>query len=258
MDNKEQNITDEEKMDEIRKVLEELSKGQDVLKDKMDEYVGRLKAIYTESEFRHMYSEIYPVITDVDKKEDCNLETLAQNIGLLYSEIKEYHKGEPVYNGVRKLYDHVNLDIARINYLKVQAEYANKKLEDVTSQLVNISNEAEGLREKAQRMQREYVAILGVFSAIVVSFVSGLGFSSSVLANMHAVSPYRLVFVVMMLAIVLFNVLAVLMNFVRDMVFTGEKHRWLFIVVNMVFLAILIGDFIAWHCGMRIFPCQQI
>lgn len=257
MDN-EEHITDEEKMDEVRKILEELSTGQDVLKGKLSEYVARLKAIYAEPEFRHMYSEIYPVITDVDKKDNCNLETLAQNIGLLYSEIKEYHKGEPVYNGVRKLYDHVNLDIARINYLKVQAEDANKKLEDVTRQLKSVSNEAEGLKEKAQRMQREYVAILGVFSAIVVSFVSGLGFSSSVLSNMHTVSPYRLVFVVMMLAIVLFNVLAVLMNFVRDMVFTGEKHRWLFIVVNMFFLAILIGDFIAWHCGMRIFPCQQI
>lgn len=228
-------------------ILFALAKGQDILKDNLDNYANKLVDVYSDGNFRHMYSGIYAVITAVDSNEDCDLETLSQNIARLYREIQEKHsKKKNVCKGVQKLYDHVNLDIARINYLKVQAEDANKKLEVVTRQLKSVSNEAEGLREKAQRMQREYVAILGVFSAIVVSFVSGLGFSSSVLANMHTVSPYRLVFVVMMLATVLFNVLAVLMNFVRDMVFTGEKHRCLFIVVNIVFLAILIGDFIVW------------
>ncbi len=239
-------------------ILLSLAKGQDVLKDNLDNYANRLVDVYSDGNFRHMYSGIYAVITAVDSNEDCDLETLSQNIARLYKEIQEKHSEKKnVCKGVQKLYDHTNLDIARINYLKEKSERVKSELDEMRH---SVEEEASQLREKAQKMQREYVAILGVFSAIVVSFVSGLGFSSSVLANMHTVSSYRLVFVVMMLAIVLFDVLAVLMNFVRDMVFTGEKHKYLFIGVNIgvniVFLAILIGDFIAWHYGMRIFPCQ--
>ncbi len=208
--------------------------------------------IYSDVNFRHMYSKIYTMITRIDGEEDSShdLEILSQNIEILYKAITsstaDSDSEKSAVKGVRKLYDHVNLDISRINYLKGQAENVEQKLQKIDEQTEVIKEKVSEALEKAQSIQREYVAMLGIFAAIVVSFFSGISFSSSVLANMHIVSPYRLVFVVIMLALVLFDVLAVLINFVRDMVSTKEKHRTLFIGVNLVFLAILIGDFCAW------------
>lgn len=176
-----------------------------------------------------MYSKIYTMITRIDGEEDSShdLEILSQNIEILYKAITsstaDSDSEKSAVKGVRKLYDHVNLDISRINYLKGQAENIEQKLQKIDEQTEVIKEKVSEALEKAQSIQREYVAMLGIFAAIVVSFFSGISFSSSVLANMHIVSPYRLVFVVIMLALVLFDVLAVLINFVRDMVSTKEN-----------------------------------
>ena len=123
-------MDDKDNQEKVCNILWALSKGQDILKDKLDYYVEELVAIYSDVNFRHMYSGIYSVITAVDGNEDCNLETLSQNIARLHKEIQARHADKKdVCKGVQKLYDHTNLDIARINYLKEKSDKVKSELE---------------------------------------------------------------------------------------------------------------------------------
>ena len=63
-------------------------------------------------------------------------------------------------------------------------------------------------------MQKDYITILGIFSSIVITFVAGMVFSSSILNNIDKVSIYRLTFVIILIAMMLFNLLNLLLDFI--------------------------------------------
>ena len=54
-------------------------------------------------------------------------------------------------------------------------------------------------------MEKEYISILGIFASIVLAFVGGLTFSTSVLANIDKASIYRLVIIACIIGIVFFK-----------------------------------------------------
>lgn len=68
--------------------------------------------------------------------------------------------------------------------------------------------------EKADDMQKQYIAILGIFASIVVAFTGGIAFSTSVLENISNSSIFRILFVVVILAGVLINVVFILTHFI--------------------------------------------
>ena len=59
------------------------------------------------------------------------------------------------------------------------------------------------------------MTILGIFAAIVIAFTAGMGFTASVLQNIDAVSVYRLMFVIVLMGLMLFNLLYALFRFVH-------------------------------------------
>ena len=58
---------------------------------------------------------------------------------------------------------------------------------------------------------------MGIFAAIVIAFMSGTAFSSSVLQNIDNASIYRLSFIVLILGFFLFNLLIALFAFLGKM-----------------------------------------
>ena len=115
-------MDENERQDELERILEELANSQEILQNQLNQYVDRIVTVYSDSDFRHRYSGFYAKITVIDGDDEGNLDILSQNICILYEEIckrfREKQVEKEVYNGVRKLYDHVNLDIARINYIR--------------------------------------------------------------------------------------------------------------------------------------------
>ncbi len=65
-------------------------------------------------------------------------------------------------------------------------------------------------------MQKEYITILGIFAAIVLEFTGGMAFSSSVLENIDKSLIYRIILVVCVIGLILFNVMWLLIDFIRD------------------------------------------
>lgn len=140
----------------------------------------------------------------------------------------------------------MNLDISRINYTQ---EIANRMEEKNRK----AGEEIKQLSEKATNMQKDYITILGIFSSIVITFVAGMVFSSSVLSNIDKVSIYRLTFVMLMIALLLFNLLNLLLDFIRRVNQRGvptqsnEKQAGSVIAgINGILFIMLAADLVAW------------
>ena len=106
------------------------------------------------------------------------------------------------------------------------------------------------VEERLGNAQREYIAILGIFAAVVLAFTGGIAFSTSVLQNLHISSIYRIVLAVVIIGLVLVNLLYGLFYYIGQLVNKNAENNlkplW---IVNLVFLLILIAIIFAWYCG---------
>lgn len=256
-----------QKREVFREILKDLAKSQDVLKEKSDrvKMYGRLEKLYDapdkEHEYRHFYSDIFGILTEIKNNAalgDINI--LGQNLSEIRKGYQSKHTrkdGTPINisTKITKLYDHVSLDIARMEYSdagdwKVSGQQALAEIRGKTDNLERTTNkiaiENKRIRKDYKRMQRDYVAVLGIFSAILVAFFSGMGFSSSVLANIDKASIYRLILGILLLGIVLFNLIGMLINFIKEMVDKESINNWITFTGNIVFMILLIALYYAW------------
>ena len=274
-------LNEQEKRDSLRQLLMDLSKSQDVLKDRKDrrDYYLRLEAIYynTDSDnYRHFYSDIFACLSLIDADDSLgNLDILAQNMeaikeGYIPINRDEAHNNEliDIRKEIIKLYDHTNLDISRINYTKrmageTQSELARAKvlIEDLKNKLAesdvaraeavnHLNTESSKLKEEVRdgqkKMQNEYITILGIFAAIVLAFTGGMTFSSSVLENMDKASIYRMIAIVLILGLVLSNLIWLLIDFLRDINGKSIRKWWLIAVTYVVLLLGLLLTFLSY------------
>lgn len=197
-------------------------------KDKSDIYI-ELESIYSGNDylddFRHFYSDIFAVLSQIDKDSTLgNLEILNQNMELVRQGYKPQNNdssGKPIdiSKQINKLYDHINLDIARMNYFKATEMRSQSELQRVSSTLVDIENKVldmESAVDKADDLQKQYITILGIFASIVLSVTGGIAFSTSVLQNIANASIYRTVLIAVGLAFVLINVIYILTRFIAE------------------------------------------
>ena len=274
-------MDENERQEELERILEELATSQNILQNKLDQYISRIVTVYSDPDFRHMYSRFYAKITFIDGSDEGNLEILSQNIRILYEEIYRRFREEnsnitiKVYNGVRKLHDHINLDIARINYIRTisnRAEAIQKEVEETQNnvektqkevretqeqtqftfdelkkEVMSTKKQSVAILQRVQKAEREYIAILGIFAAIIAAFFSGIGFSTSILANIEKATIYRLSGMTTLVGLIIFNILVLLMSFVSHIVEVKFELNPDFVSkINKLFLAILIVIIIGW------------
>lgn len=273
-------LNEQEKRDKLRHLLIDLSKSQDALKDKknLHKFFHRLENIYYNPDsdnYRHLYSDIFSCISVIDADSSLgNLDILAQNMEVIkdgYIPINmdnKRHQLIDISTEIVKLYDHTNLDISRINYTKRMASETKSELtqaqfliQDLKEQLAQsdrtldetttyLKSESERLKnevhESQKKMQNEYITILGIFAAIVLAFTGGMTFSSSVLENVHKASIYRLSVIVLFMGLVLFNLIWLLIDFLRDINGRGIRKKWIFLISNILIMICLILTCIAY------------
>ena len=264
---------EQEKQDAVNKILIDLSKSQNILKEAKTrrDFFIRLEEIYyndNADNFRHYYSDIFSTLTMIDNDPLLgSLEILAQNIETIKDRYKSVNKGSNKENidiskEILKLYDHVNLEISRISYTKTitnktQSDIiqtreiineVNNKIEEtnntIADQLKEIEQTADSLKREItanqKEIQSEYITILGIFASIVVVFVGGINFSSTIFENINKSSIYRLSFTICLVGMVLFNMMWVLLDFIRNINGKNSKKSWIFWSVNGVLVLGLI------------------
>ena len=242
-------LNEQEKRDSLNEILIELSKSQDILKEPKDRvpFFVRLESIYynyNKENFRHYYSDIFSTLSLIDGDSSLgSLDVLAQNIQTIkdgYVPKNNDENGEiiDISKEIVKLYDHTNLDIARINYTKTMtnetmSELAKNRLlvtnlennvRESEDSLKELSNQAiEDLKQLSRKvqdrqedMQKEYITILGIFAAIVLAFTGGIVFSSSVLENIDKSSIYRITLIAFIIGLVFFDLIWLLIDFIME------------------------------------------
>jgi hypothetical protein len=261
--------SDNRKRKDLRVILAQLASSETVLQDTKyyKQLVDKLREIYQNNNgnaFRHFYSDIFAELTMIDGEEEdykkCSIDILAENLQQIWDKICESNEYEPFKLSIKKLYDHVNLDIARINYVKVIDRRSEESKSELNSKAKSLKTDIEAAQKKVDGMQREYITILGIFSAIVLSFIGGLVFSTSVLENMNDVSIYRILIITVFIAFVFLNLISLLIDFImrinsiRDEPVNKfkEKQKWYkkrmpnIFIINIILGIIGLFIFIGW------------
>ena len=264
---------EEVQRNKFRDILFELASNQELLKDKSvrAKMYSRLEALYwpekSEKPFRHFYSDIFSVLTAIRKNTDLgDINVLGQNLSMIREKytpginLDSTGKKIDISDSIRKLYDHVSLDIARITYSeegdkKTSGEAAildvQSRINVIEPKIEEAMNVQNTLSEELGKQQREYIAILGIFASIVLTFIGGIVFSTSVLQNIGAVSVYRLAAIVLLIGMVLSNMLYGLFYYVNHLIYNNKKiSATLIILANCLMLLMLALVFASWLFGV--------
>ena len=188
---------------------------------------------------RILYSEISNFLFNLSEEKRAtflgNLEKL-----LIYSMDKNITISSDALNVIVKIYDHSQL----VNY----------QIENINSTFNNsISNAKIDLHKEIKGIEKEYISILGIFASIILAFVGGITFSSSVLQNIGTVSIYRLLLVTTILGFVLVNVIWLLLKFISMI---NDKDIKIFKIetfdkICLIFIGVLL---LAWIFNINAIP----
>ena len=258
----------------LAEIISILSSDQEILSDEnvVLQIIDKLKQVYTvdqtgKSAYRHEYSRIFGKMKELkDSNPNC-LEILGQNIGLVYEKIqKDPDINEEFFKCCLKLYDHINLEIARMNYVdNITREIQNstsklnqniKEIKDtsdsITNEIEDTKQEAKKLRSKLDKAQQETITILGIFSAVVLAFMGGMSFSSSVLESMYLSNVYKVSFICLLIGLVLANLIYVLFTFIMH-INKDRPFKWnrVIIVLVLILIGFMVVDLVAWAIDIK-------
>lgn len=166
--------------------------------DSIKDYVG------SDGHNRIIYSEITNRVYAMSPQEQSTFNSNLEKL-LDYTLSAESSTPKQLQDIVIRLWDHVHLAIRQVG----NAREILQKSTDETKQALY-----DELYSEFKGIEKEYITILGIFASIIISFVAGITFSTSILENMHSVSVYRLVLVILLIAFVLLNTINLLIRYI--------------------------------------------
>lgn len=144
---------------------------------------------------------------------------------------------------VVKIYDHTQL----VNY---QIESMNNVFQHrIVDAKIDLQKEIKGV-------EKEYITILGIFASIILAFVGTFTFSTSVLNNVSDTNALKLVAIALVIGLVFFNIINVLIQFLREINDKVERNKkgnqkkskyfWpvnIILCVLIIITVLILGDF---------------
>lgn len=272
-------IKEKENRKKFKDLLYELGSSLDVLKSpyKRSEIYTRLESLYHNTDFRHYYSDIFSVLTTIKQDNTLgDIDILGQNLTIIKNGYKSINKDADgnqidIHKQINKLFDHVSLDIARISYSDAanRQSVQDSKINDIKREINETQQRVDSMlndievsqinikttQDSINNAQKEYIAILGIFAAVVITFVGGIAFSTSVLQNIHQSSIYRIVFICLLIGLVLLNVICALFYFIERLVKSRDEEKKPrnsfkpFIIINVIMLVLILITFVCWSFG---------
>jgi hypothetical protein len=184
-----------------------------------------LNDIYSE-EFRHSYSEFFPVILQINKSDEGNLDYLAANIESLREYVEnDYVTGKnefiKIHNRIDKLCDHLNLEISRVRVSSENEEKTtalSKKLENTQVDLNASATTLDEATKKAEKMQIDLISVLSIFSAIVIAFSGSITVLGSAIIGIKDTYICKMLLVLLVCGLILFNTIFLLLYMIGKII----------------------------------------
>lgn len=245
---------EQQKCESLQWVLKKLV-AKEISEDTRQEMKQRLLQVYTDG-FRHQYSFITGYLLQLVKESENNgnpidLATVAESAELqLLDLISDCPENVNFCKGVKKFADHISLEVVRLDYIKgmyrpaiTELDHIGRKIDGLNESLRKQERDTEKVNVSLENQKMDFIAILGIFSGIVLAFVGGITFSNSALQGIAGITIYRLIAVAVVCGMVLINTIAVAMSYISKIVFRsvprcGSTDR-LIIVIDMMFIGIL-------------------
>lgn len=172
---------------EIQELIKDFSKL--ISEEEMKSKLVSLNDIY-DNEFRHKYSQMLIAIQNI---EPSGREILIMNFEKAFDLLrndKSISVSEKALKGFEKLYDHVMLDISRLNYLsknygkqdselKEKFEKAQAEMETAILRYSELDGKIQKFSNDVTNAKSEYITILSILAAIMLAGIGGF----SVLSN---------------------------------------------------------------------------
>lgn len=265
---------------EFCNILFELAKSQELLEDAhyRSNIYKRLEVLYDadnpEKQFRHFYSDIFSVLSQIRQNANLgDINILSQNLDMIRNGYRPQNKADDgirtidISDSIRKLYDHVSLDVARITYSdaadrqisgksslenlqgQINSLYdETRKAQEIKTEYENIRKKISSVEDKLDSSQKEYITILGIFASIVLAFTGGIAFSTSVLNNIARSSIYRIIIVSLIIGAVFLNMLFGLLYYLNTLV---NKAKKLFPIItsNIIIFILIVVTILFWNYG---------
>lgn len=258
---------------EFKALLLELAKTYSLSEERAvrSEFYLKFEELYyinNQGILRHFYSDIFSTLIEINSDPSLDkgdIDLLGMNLFCLARGYKAMNHDDAgnlidIRDNLWKLYDHVSLDIARIQYSnsgddrlshELQFEIVSEQIVESKNKLKTLSDETDKLKNDLSKAQLDYIAILGIFASIVLAFVGALAFSTSVLENIDSVSVYRLLLTALIIGVVFVTIIFLMFHYVGVMSWrtssTNKPNSPL--IIAYVFFGIMICAVIAAWCN---------
>ncbi|MCM1167577.1 MAG: hypothetical protein NC299_16360 [Lachnospiraceae bacterium] len=253
-------------------IMRDLSKLQD-LGEKTDDgkklrfdYFKKLQDLYSSNDkqtgnFRHYDTDIWAVINEINEPEsEGTIDILGQNLLILVKGYNREKAENDIYDKLLDLNDRVSFQISllassqtdAIKQLNEAFYTTHEEIHDSQNKLDASRKELDEMRGAMESAQKEYIAILGIFAAIILAFISNITFSTSVLQNMHQASIYRVLLIVVLIGFVLVNTLFILFKFIQELTRARAENSISIkfpIIFNAVVVLMLLAIVLSWYFG---------
>ena len=118
---------------------------------------------------------------------------------------------------------------------------------EVFRETQKLSKELSKLSSELEKSKTQYITILGIFAAVVMTFAGGLNFSSSVLANIDKAGILKLLVMASLIAMLIMNLMYFLMYSLRNMGNTVDvgwlawlKRHQVIVILNAALALVLL------------------
>lgn len=192
---------------------------------------SELEQIYSDKDYRHRYSDIFATLSRIIDNED-NKSILQ----MWLEKIKTMDFDEEIKPKINKFYDHILLDINRVDYItnltiNAKLEY-ERELSKAKAELDELAEVQKKVEQKLQKSQLEVITILGIFAGIIVTFNSGISFITSSFSALKEVPFLKLSVMICFSGIVIISILYVLFDLIAT-INNNENHLSANVVIKI-------------------------
>ena len=213
---------DKEENINIEKEILEILASENYNADSYNEIKKKLDIVNSKEDFRYNYYEIYAQIRIIIQEPE-GLDRIIANVRKLEKDLIDKSDEKKLSKKDSKLIQYVKLEAQRSFNNNNELEQQNKDLKKIRNKAVNLTSKINSINRKLQSQQTDYIAVLGVFSAIVLGFTGGLSFTTSILDNVNDVGIYRILLITLLLGFILGNGVYLLLKFIKSIGIHGEN-----------------------------------